>query len=629
MTRQLPGGYTGKQLRVDLSKGLLSKENLDTNSLRHFIGGTGLGMKLLYDEVIPGTQWYDPDNRLIIATGPLNGTQVGGSGGFSVVCKGALTNGATSVQAMGFMGAYLKFCGFDAIVIHGSAPRLVYLYIDGQNVELKDAQHLAGKDTWETERIVKSEHGGSERDLSVFSIGPAGENLVRFACLVGDRGHVAAHNGVGAVMGSKKLKAIAVARGENRPELDNQKELSNLAKKMFDQVTNQHGFFFNKLGTLGPRSRQQARIDAGTLPIRNYNTNVSPEFIEFNAENVRAQTAFEMQWQPCWACKFRHCHKVRIIDGPFAGYVGEEPEYELWAGFGPLIGNKELAGALALANDADRLGLDGNESSWLIAWIMDCYQAGIFREKDIDGLEMNWGNVESSRVLLKKIADREGIGNILANGIKAVAEQMGGEARQLAIYTKKGNTPRMHDHRGSWAMMIDTCTSDTGTDAYCPVAVAPTNKSFPPFDDPLSPDSVARTLASTTSGHPFYPFSDSLVICQFNKWGVDSHFLADLVRAATGYDFAAEEVSQVGLRIANMFRCFNLRHGLKRDMEVPSPKYCSIPADGPHKGISIMPIWNEIVDKYYELLGWEKNSGKPLPETLEKLGLARLVNDIW
>jgi aldehyde:ferredoxin oxidoreductase len=629
MAVELPGGYTGIILSVDLTKGQIVRESLDATALRNYVGGTGLGIKFLYDGVIPGVRWSDPENRLIVATGPLNGTSVGGSGGFSVVTKGCLTNGATSVQAMGFLGAYLKFCGFDGIVLQGAAPRLTYLYINDGHAELRDATHLAGKDTWETESLIKKELDRSEREVSVFSIGPAGENLVKFACLVGDRGHVAAHNGVGAVMGSKRLKAIAVARGKGRTNISDSTELSRLARKMYQEVTGIPGFYFHKFGTLGSIVRAEERVRTGILPIKNYTTNIFLESAKFSGEYVRAQPQFELDWHPCWACKFRHCHLIRIAHGPFAGCVGEEPEYETYASFGPLIGNTDLAGTIMLANYADRLGLDGNESGWIIAWLMECYEKGIIDKELTDGLEMKWGDVEAAKNMLDMVAQRHGIGDVLADGVKNAAQYLGGEAEKLAIYTGKGNTPRSHDHRGSWSMMLDTCISDVGTDAYCPVAVAAINVALPPHKDPLSAEAVASILYGTTRGYPFWPFGDCLVVCHFNKWGVGSQCLADLVKAATGWNFTADEAAQVGLRVVNLLRAFNIRHGHSRDLDRPSTKYCSIPQDGPHKGVSIRPVWDEIVDRYYELMGWDKKTGRPLPDTLKSVGLGYVIKDIW
>ena len=211
MAENIPG-YAGRLLRLDLTGGRITEDSLDGNTLKKYVGGTGLGAKILYEEVAPEIDWSSPENRLVLASGPLGGTRVGGSGTFSVVTKGALTNGATSSQANGLLGAYLRFNGFEGVIFQGAAKSPVYLYVHDGMAELRDAGHLTGKDVWETEDIIKAEVAKPGREASVFGIGPAGENRVRFATIAGDRGHIAAHNGVGAVLGSKKMKAIAVAR---------------------------------------------------------------------------------------------------------------------------------------------------------------------------------------------------------------------------------------------------------------------------------------------------------------------------------------------------------------------------------------------------------------------------------
>ncbi|MFH1140339.1 MAG: aldehyde ferredoxin oxidoreductase N-terminal domain-containing protein, partial [Chloroflexota bacterium] len=218
-------GFTGKLLRVDLTNEEVSEESVDEATQRAYPGGTSIGAKVLYEEVPSGVEWSDPENRLVLATGPLGGTTIGGSGTFSVATKGALTNGATSSQANGFFGAYLKFCGYDGIIIQGAAKRWLYLHVRDGGAELRDASHLAGKDTWETDDIIKRELGYKEKAMSVFCIGPAGENLVKFAAICGDKGHIAGHNGTGAVMGSKRLKAIAVERGKRRLAVSDRKGL--------------------------------------------------------------------------------------------------------------------------------------------------------------------------------------------------------------------------------------------------------------------------------------------------------------------------------------------------------------------------------------------------------------------
>ncbi|MFC1930560.1 aldehyde ferredoxin oxidoreductase N-terminal domain-containing protein, partial [Chloroflexota bacterium] len=356
-------GYTGKILRVDLSKEKLTIESVDSEILRKYIGGVGLASTILYGEVPPGVTWDNPENRLILATGPVNGTSVPGSGSFCVVTKGPLTNGAASSQANGVFGSFLKFSGFDAIVIHGSAPKWLFLYINNGNAELREADHLKGENTWDIEDKIKAELGYNERMMSVYSIGPAGENLVKFAALVGDRGHVAGHNGIGAVMGSKKLKAIAVSRGNLRLLVKEREKLTTLSHWMANKYKEEDMYHW------GTSKLFYSAIKAGYLPVKNLTTNIFPEYELFCGDHYRPK--LELKRSPCWACSARHCHIVKIPDGPYAGYICEEPDYETMAGFGPLIGQTDPWSAIMLHGTTDSLGLEGNEASWLMAMVME------------------------------------------------------------------------------------------------------------------------------------------------------------------------------------------------------------------------------------------------------------------
>src|SRR3990172_3009423 len=265
-------GFTGKVLRVDLSSERITEESPGEATLRKYLGGTGLGSRYLYAEVAPGIEWADPANRLILASGPLGGTRMAGAGAYSVVTKGPLTNGGAGTQAMGYFGAYLKFCGYDAVIIQGRARRWVYLSIYPGGAELRDAAHVVGKDTWQNEEAIKAELGVEKRGMSVVGIGPAGENLVRFAAIAGDEGHVAAHNGVGAVMGSKRLKAVAAARGRTTVPVADRERFSVLTKKLIENAKRQEPYgVIYKWGNSPLYPRYAV---TGVLPVKNMTTNI-------------------------------------------------------------------------------------------------------------------------------------------------------------------------------------------------------------------------------------------------------------------------------------------------------------------------------------------------------------------
>ncbi|MDP2951884.1 MAG: aldehyde ferredoxin oxidoreductase N-terminal domain-containing protein, partial [Chloroflexota bacterium] len=294
------GGYMGKLLRVDLNSGRITEEMLDEGVLRDYVGGMGLGAKYLYDEVDPQTPWDDPANRLIFASGPLGGTRLDGSGSYSVTSKGPLTDGAGCSQANGYFGAYLKFCGYDAVIVQGKAKRWLYLSIDDGKAELREAGHLVGKDTWETEALIKAELGKKEKQASVFSIGPAGENLVKFAAIVGDKGHVAGHNGLGAVMGAKKLKAVVAARGHRIPKIAEPEKFRTLAQELFD-LRKDDPVIGQRHNLWGTSTLYSITEPLGRLPVRNMTSAIFGQGEKFNGPYYRAH--WKIKPNPCWACR--------------------------------------------------------------------------------------------------------------------------------------------------------------------------------------------------------------------------------------------------------------------------------------------------------------------------------------
>ncbi|MFQ6074503.1 MAG: aldehyde ferredoxin oxidoreductase N-terminal domain-containing protein, partial [Candidatus Bathyarchaeia archaeon] len=302
-------GYAGKILRLDLTKQEITEEILDEETLRKFIGGTGLGAKILYDEVAPGVEWSDPDNRLFVGQGPLGASPIGGSGSISVVTKGALTDGATSTQANGFFGAYMKLNGFDGIIVQGAADSLQYLAIEDGVAELRDAGWLAQRDTYDVADLLRHEHGKGEREASVLSIGPAGENLVKFAGIFVDTGHSASHNGVGAVLGAKRLKAMIASRGRGQIEFADRERLLALSRQFLDNVKKESSTLY-EWGTLFGIGRGE---EQGWIPIKNYTTNVwdiDGERLErYGGPYIRG--AYSVRRNNCWGCVIHHCYMFK------------------------------------------------------------------------------------------------------------------------------------------------------------------------------------------------------------------------------------------------------------------------------------------------------------------------------
>jgi aldehyde:ferredoxin oxidoreductase len=610
-------GYMGKVLRVDLTSGSIKEETLETELVDMYLGGSGFGAEYLYREVPPGTSWDDPENRIIMASGPLGGTLLSGAGTFSLITKGSMTNLAVTTQANGFWGAYLKFAGYDALIIQGKSPRFVYLKIGDGKAELRDASGLLGKDTWEIEDAVREDLGVTEK-LSVFGIGPAGENLVRFAVVAGDKGHVASKNGCGCVMGAKRLKAIAILRCKTSVPVFDKKHLTERSKALDKAAQEAGGGRLYKWGTGGVFS---AHAQAGSLPTKNYSSSVFPEHQCMNGQYIR--THFEYRSVPCWACRLKHLKHMKVTEGPYAGYEGEEPEYECMAAWGPLIGNTDPGAMVMLSNENDRLGLDVNEAGWTIAWAMECYEKGLLARDDLDGLDMRWGNVEAVRSMLEKISRREGIGDLLAEGVKRASETVGGEAAKMGVYVQKGATPRGHDHRAIWTELLETCTSATGTLQSGSRLFPPPKFGHPPVTNPFSPWEVAAANAVVDG---YIVFLDSLGICRFVA--IDPDLNVACLNAVTGRDYTVADTLKIGRRIVNQLRVFNFRHGLDPSLEIPSFRYGSTPADGPAQGKTLEPYFQWMKSFYFELVGWDPATGKPLPHTLKSLGLAKLIQDL-
>jgi aldehyde:ferredoxin oxidoreductase len=617
---KLPGGYAGKLLRVNLSTGKVWTQPWSPDEMRECLGGIGLGARILYEEVGPKIHWDHPDNRLVLATGPLAGLPVWGTGGLTVVTRGALTDGATSTQANGFFGAALKYSGYDAIVIQGQAKTLSYLYINDDTVEIRDAAALKGKDTWETQQALEAEHGLSGHRMSVYSIGPAGENLVRFAAIQGDYGHVASKNGCGAVMGKKRLKAVCIVRGTKALQAHDARGLIQAADEIaHDLKTDPSTSTLYNWGTL-PGVTNLYKL--GVLPIKNYTTNVSTVNMEDWAP-AKLRHGFDHRGHQCNACGMHHCHIQVIPRGPRQGELVDEPEYEGWSGAGWTIGLTDIEAVTWLNTRLDRACVDVNEFGWVCGWVMECMEKGYLTEKDV-GFRLNWGDVEGAYRLLQMISHRQGFGDLLAEGVKRASEKVGGEAAGCAVYTRKGASPRGHDHRGRWDEMLDTCTSSNGTMESANPTFQ-TEIGLPARINPFDGEQVARLTGGILGRRHF---EDSLGGCSFT-FRARIELLARALSAATGWRYGLEDAMRFGRRTAAILRAFNLRSGIGPELEYPSARYGSQPVDGPARDHDVMKQWDHMLDVWYETVGYDRKTGKPKRETLKQLGLDWLVRDLW
>jgi len=331
---------------------------------------------------------------------------------------------------------------------------------------------------------------------------------------------------------------------------------------------------------------------------------------------------FKAQVTPCWACPSHHDCVMQVPEGKYAGRRVEGPEYEGLAAWSSLVDVKDIVDTVILSHEVDRLGIDTNEAGWVMAWLLECYEKGIVTRTDTDGLEMTWGNSDAIMAMLQKIARREGFGDVLAEGVMRAAQHVGGEAPNLAIHTLKGNTPRSHDHRLMWHELFDTCVSNTGT--LEAIRIAPYDElGLDAECDNFNPDEVSTRVAKIKGA---MIFEDSLVACRYCT-RTALGYMSQAVNLATGWDLDANEVMIIGRRAVNLMRVYNIRSGIDPKLDAPSARYGSTPIDGPRIGQGIMPHWNKMLRNYYNLMGWDEK-GRPLPETLESLGLKSIIPDL-
>ncbi len=602
-------GYTGKVLHIDLGSGKSRVEELDMNDARMFMGGKGLGAKLLWDLTEKGTDPLDPRNPLMFVTGPLNGLTVPTSGRYCVVSKSPLTGIFNDSHCGGYFGPEIKRAGYDVLVITGKAPVPSYIFIKDDEVTIEDASGLWGKTTFETVDILRKKYDNDS--LRMATIGPAGENLVKYAMINIDtydqkeRGGQAGRGGAGAVMGSKNLKAVMV-KGTGKVEPADPEGFKDASKEAF-RITREDDFIPNRTryGTpiwINPMS------EYGILPTRNFQHATFADAEDISGETMRDEIV--ERDVSCYGCPIR-CGKHSVVKkGEHAGTELEGPEYELLA----LLGSNCMMGDLGAISKAsylvDELGLDGISTGNVLGWAMECFERDIITKDDTEGLEPRFGEPGPYIELIRKIAYREGIGDLLAEGVKRASEILGKNSSDFAIHSKGMEFPG-YEPRGSPGMGLAYATSDRGAchqRAWTVGAELEMEKRF-------APDGRARLVKETQDERAA---AFSLVMCDFVPFGVDS--FVKLFNSATGFDLTEEEYLRTGERIWNLIRIYNVREGISRkDDSLPKRMYEPLP-DGPTKGNAFTEeMFRDMLDEYYSLRGWNTN-GIPTKAKLKELG---------
>lgn len=614
----------GAILEVDLSNHkIIRTETPSEEILRKYLGCFGLGLWMLYDRCPPGTSALDEANPLIFLTGPLTGTRAPGATNLTLTTKNPDTDFTTGrSHTHGFFGTNLRFAGYDGLIVTGKSEKPVYLWITEDKVEIKDATKFWGEDTHNTEDLVKADVG--QPKASVAAIGPAGENMCAGALIENDYNHSMAHGGLGAVMGSKKLKAIAVYGTKQVPVVDKEGERA-IAKEWRASLNYGPSSPWARLGRGGvPRGDYKGIKSVYGLCVNNLQTTELPGYGDrWSAQKITPR--------PCWQCPLACSYDLEIVEGHRKGYVaslcggGENLE-----GASSIFGIADMGDVFYLTDLYDRLGLESSTVGCTIAMAFESYQRGLITQEDTDGLELRWGDTAVVEKLIRKYAAREGFGDILARGPKAAAEIIGGNASDFAVHIKGGGM-NLHDWRRGWGVLLGQILGGgSGWPAPGADITRPDPDSgYPQSTPPLTP--AGKPLEIRRTGITKYAV-DSIGTCWFQTWGNPrgTELASKMLSAVTGWDYTRDELLMFGERMLNFERVFNIRHGLTPadDYNVPL-RIIEGQKDGPFAGHPIAPYLRGMIEEYYRLMGWDVHSGKPWRSTLSKVGLDFLSKDIW
>jgi aldehyde:ferredoxin oxidoreductase len=618
-------GYAGKWLYVDLTHGKIEAKEYDRDLAEKYLGGNGLGARLLWENVGPEVDPLAPENWLIFSTGPLCGTVVPNPGRMEVIAKSPLTGIYGDANSGGFLGPEFKFAGWDALVVTGQSPKPVYLTIADDEVRVQDAAEMWGLTTSQTEAAIRKAWGDPR--VKTATIGPAGENLVRFAGIQTTPQRSAARCGLGAVMGSKRLKAVAV-RGHGPIRIAAPERLRDLSLAMQQRLrANAIYPAVSAHGTPGIVSLMNAM---GRFPTQNFRAGGFERADRINADALDAR-AF-VRNVACFGCPIA-CDKVyQVPDGPFAGTSLRSVEYETLNSFGACILNDNLDAILAANHLCDELGLDTISAGRSISFAMELWDEEILNLDDTGGLAFRWGDMELVLKLLPMIARKEGFGNLLAEGVRRMAQTIGRGSEQYAMHVK-GMEIAAQDGRAQRSMGLAHVTSSRGADHL---------KAFPVIDETGYPDEgrrrygekylpdIVQPLATkhkaflVKDGEDFGAVVDSTGMCKSGGTFVLAELywpdIAAALEATTGMEMPVERLQRIGERIYNLQRCYNALHGITRADDRLPRRFADEPSpSGNAKGqtIDVQPM----LEEYYQLRGWDLERGWPTPAKLRELGL--------
>jgi aldehyde:ferredoxin oxidoreductase len=579
-------GYNGRILRVNLSQRTTSVEEPEEEFYRTYYGGWGFVAYYLLKELEPGIDPLSPENKLTVALGPVTGMPLGGSGRNAIGAKSPLTGGFGEADVGGFFGAELKHAGFDAIVVEGRAESPVYLWVHDGEVEIRDATSLWGKSTGEAQAMIREEL--ADHHVRTCLIGLGGENMVRYACVLNDLNHAAGRSGLGAVMGSKNLKGIA-ARGRNTPPMANPEVIRDLARWLRDHVEEFHG----ELSRYGMGSRMIEMSQGGGLPTRNFREGTF-EGVEHIDARTLAQTV-SAGMESCYACPI-HCKKTVRVQQPYRIdplYGG--PEYEALASLGSICGVDDLV-AVCKANElCNAHSIDAISAGVSIGFAMECFERGLITEEDTGGLDLRFGNSQALVELIGMIARREGFGNLVAQGVHRMSQEIGRGSEEFAVHIKGQEAP-MHDPRArSPILSLGYAISPTGTDH----------------------------IHVTTSA----VFKNCAGLCIVPRYSDEQ--LVAMIQAITGWDVSIYELEKVGQRGMDMARVFNGREGFTADDDRMPPRFTTPFESGPLAGSRVNERHLQSMKRnHYHIMGWDVDSGIPTRARLEDMGIGWVAEQL-
>ena len=611
--------HTGRFLRINLSTGEMRTEPVAEQVVMALIGGRGFGINYLYQELAPNIDPLGEHNKLLLLTGVLAGTSAQSVSRWMACTKSPLTGGFARAVGGADFGAWLKFVGYDFIIIEGKAERPVYIHLTSDSCHIHDAGELWGENTSETQEWLYQRYGRSTR---VACIGPAGEKLVKYAAIVTGR-RTASRCGVGTVMGSKKLKAVAITAQRNL-QLHDPVAFKQLVREQIDSYRASKGYQHHR--DMGTTETQDITNSLGIFPVKNFRYGRQTDYEKLVGQEYRKLRTGDFG---CYSCSAR-CGKIHLVPaGPYAGAYSEGPEYEtIWVFTGP-VDNTNIEATVAADQLCDDLGLDTISTGNCIGFAYELYEKGILTKQDTDGLELTYGNHSAMIALITKIALREGLGDILAEGSMRAAATIGNGAEAYAIHVKGMEIPG-YEPRGAKSMGFNYATSNIGAShCYGYAGQEVFGRTVPREVDRFAEEENTDIVVYNQD---FRAMSEVGIVCAFaTGWGWFPHLFGRMLVAATGIDQLADTdyLWRVGERIINLERAFNVREGFSRKQDTLPQRMLSEPLltrGAPGEGQMITAM-DKFLDRYYRARGWTKE-GIPSPQKLNELGLGYVLRDI-